>query len=181
MDQFMPSQPDADSPLAAVLRQHLWANLRMLDACAALNDEQLTATVAGTYGRIDKTLHHIFRAEQGYLIDMTGSDPGDLLRRELRPEDEFDVEVLRAHALETGEAFIKIAANLQPGAISNLDNPEEGTRWPVPTALILAQALNHATEHRAHIMTTMTQLGIEPPDVTGWGYIEEIVVGIPLE
>ncbi|MBP6785988.1 MAG: DinB family protein [Candidatus Promineofilum sp.] len=181
MDQLTRAQSDSDSPLVAILRQHLWANLRMLDACAALNEEQLSATMLGTYGPIGKTLSHIFRGEQGYLIDMTGREPGDLMRRELRPDDEFDLQALRAHALETGEAFIAIAAGLKPGDISNQINTDEGMRWPVPTALLLAQALNHATEHRAHIMTIMAHLGIEPPDVTGWGYIEEVVPGIPLE
>ena len=27
-------------------------------------------------------------------------------------------------------------------------------------------------EHRAHICTIISQLGMEPPDVTGWGYME---------
>jgi uncharacterized damage-inducible protein DinB len=178
-----PFDPKADAPLAAVFRQHLWANLRMLDACEALDAQQLATTVEGTFGPIDRTLVHILRSEQGYLIDLTDQEPDSPLRpvSELKYEDGFDIDRLRAHARQSGEAFITIAAGLKPGDVSNLDNPEERMRWPVPTALILAQALNHATEHRAHIMTIMTHLGVEPPDVTGWGYIEEVVAGVPLE
>jgi len=46
------------------------------------------------------------------------------------------------------------------------------------TSIILTQAINHSTEHRAHIMTIITQQGIEPPEVDGWAYV---VANIPTE
>lgn len=39
--------------------------------------------------------------------------------------------------------------------------------------MVLVQAINHATEHRAQIMTTLTQAGVEPPSLDGWTYGEE--------
>ena len=42
----------------------------------------------------------------------------------------------------------------------------------VPKAVLLTQAINHATEHRAQIMAILTQLGIQPPDLDGWSYFE---------
>ena len=50
--------------------------------------------------------------------------------------------------------------------------------WYVPPGIILAQAINHATEHRAQIMTTLTQLGLEAPEVSGWEYV---IATIPTE
>ena len=38
---------------------------------------------------------------------------------------------------------------------------------------LLVQAINHATEHRTQISAIITQLGIEPPDLSGWVYMEE--------
>jgi uncharacterized damage-inducible protein DinB len=38
----------------------------------------------------------------------------------------------------------------------------------------MVQAINHATEHRAQISAIITQLGMEPPDMSGWQYMEEI-------
>ena len=38
----------------------------------------------------------------------------------------------------------------------------------IPASVILVQAINHATEHRAHATTILTQLGIEPPAIDGW-------------
>jgi uncharacterized damage-inducible protein DinB len=37
---------------------------------------------------------------------------------------------------------------------------------------LLTQAINHSTEHRAQIATILTQQGIEPPDMSGWAYME---------
>ena len=45
----------------------------------------------------------------------------------------------------------------------------------LPASIILIQAINHATEHGAHVMTIITQLGIEPPDVSGWEYAAAII------
>lgn len=49
----------------------------------------------------------------------------------------------------------------------------DGTPRDVPKTIILTQAINHATEHRAQIMTIMTQLGIQPPDLDSWTYFDE--------
>ncbi len=167
-----------DAPLVTMLRYHLWANERLIDACAALTPEQLAATVPGTFGPIDRTLYHIFRAEQGYLIDLTDEDPGSPLRPDaaLRYEDGFDIDTLRAHARKSAAAFMTIAAGVGPGAISVLGNPEEKTRFPVPTGLLLMQAITHGAEHRIHIAAILTHLGIEPPDWSVWAYLDEIVV-----
>jgi uncharacterized damage-inducible protein DinB len=43
----------------------------------------------------------------------------------------------------------------------------------MPVGLFLLQAINHGTEHRSQIATTLTQLGVEPPEMDGWGYIFE--------
>jgi uncharacterized damage-inducible protein DinB len=44
----------------------------------------------------------------------------------------------------------------------------------VPKTIILTQVINHATEHRAQVMVLLTQLGIEPPDLQGWTYFDEL-------
>ena len=53
--------------LADCFRYNLWANLRLLDACACLSDSQLDAPAApGTFGSVRETLMHLFTAEEGY-------------------------------------------------------------------------------------------------------------------
>lgn len=167
--QSQPERPERDMPLVALFRHNLWANLRLLAACAALNEQQLAATTVGTFGTIYHTLKHIVGAEQSYLSRLTGQQPETPLRRDDNP----DLAALRAYAQHSGEGLIAVAARTAPSDVVDVEWDEE--RWPVPASLILTQAINHATEHRAQVMTILTQQDVEPPDLSGWGYIGEHV------
>ena len=48
--------------LTTLFNHNLWANLRLLDVCADLTDEQLDSTLDGTFGSIRDTWQHISRA-----------------------------------------------------------------------------------------------------------------------
>lgn len=172
MDQSTQSQTQqwaVDPPLVTLFRHNLWANLRLLDACAALDEQQLMATAAGVYGPIYDTLFHIVRSEQGYLMHLTGNQPESRPRREDKP----DIDALRAHTRLSGERFMVVAANATTADVVILEDDE--TRWTIPASMILTQAINHATEHRAQVMTILTQQGIAPPDLSGWTFAEETV------
>jgi uncharacterized damage-inducible protein DinB len=64
-----------DNPIVTLFRHNLWANLRLLDVCLGLRDEQLDATLVGTFGTIRATLFHIVGAEGYYLNLLTGQTP----------------------------------------------------------------------------------------------------------
>lgn len=166
--QSQTERAEGDLPLVELFRHNLWANLRLLEACADLDEQQLAATVTGTYGSIYDTLTHTLRAEQSYLRRLSGKQPEKPLAREDHP----DVHALRAHAQYSGEGLIEVAASVQPSDVLQVEW-DDGRMVPVPASLLLAQAINHATEHRAQVMTILTQQGIEPPDLSGWQYAEE--------
>ena len=56
---------------------NLWANLRLLDACAHLSDAQLGATTTGTFGSVRETLMHLFAAEEA-MCDLLLAQPRSL-------------------------------------------------------------------------------------------------------
>ena len=156
--------PHGETALETLFRHNLWANMALFDACAALDEAQLATTATGTYGTIYDTLSHIARAEQGYLYHLTGGSPTARLSR----EGKLSVDVLREHLRLFGESLIAVAAEVEPLAIATMRD-EEGN-WAIPAGVVLTQVINHATEHRAHIMTILTQTGIEPPDLSGWAF-----------
>ena len=49
------------SLLVTLCEHNTGANLRLLDFCARLSDEQLDASAPGTFGRVRDTLVHIVR------------------------------------------------------------------------------------------------------------------------
>jgi uncharacterized damage-inducible protein DinB len=156
--------PAGETALVTMFRHNRWANLALFDACAALDEAQLAATAIGTYGTIYDTLHHLVRAEQGYLYMLTGDSPVARMRRENKP----DLATLRENARLFDEGLIAVAAAVTPSAMAH--SVEDDGQWALPAGVVLTQVINHATEHRAHIMTILTQIGIQPPELDGWAF-----------
>jgi uncharacterized damage-inducible protein DinB len=153
----------SSSGLPAFFRFNLWANMRTLDACAQLSDEQLDMSIAGTYGSIRDTLMHLFAAEEGYAVHFTGTPPDPRLR-DLTTFAGFDELRRRAHM--SGNELIAIAEHGDINQIFHLDDET----YAVPAIIVLIQAINHGDDHRSQIATLLSQQGIEPPDIDAWSY-----------
>ena len=153
--------------LQTLFRHNLWANLGLLEACAALSDEQLETSAIGGFGAIGDTLQHIVRAEESYFYRIGTGNP--IVRPDPVPPLSFDemTESLR----NSGEGLIEWADKVQASDSVEI-KWKDGQLVDVPKAVILTQAINHATEHRAQIMAILTQLGIEPPELSGWEYFD---------
>ena len=144
---------------------NLWANLRLLDACAQLSDAQLDATTRGTFGSVRETLMHLFVAEEGYARHwhFTGASPTPRLK-ELTTFPGFDE--LRRRAERSGTELITIAEQRDLSQIFYLD----GGTYEAPAIVVVIQAINHAIDHRSQISTLLSQQNIEPPDLDSWSY-----------
>ena len=116
--------------------------------------------------QIRDTLQHIANAEYSYWHRITTGRPYR------RPEDApvQTLTELRKSVQVSGEGLIEAAPNVQ--AHESVEVDWGGSPRSVPCAILLTQAINHATEHRAQIMATLTQLGIQPPDLDSWSYFD---------
>jgi uncharacterized damage-inducible protein DinB len=151
------------------LKFNLWANLRMLDTCAQLTDEQMDATIDGMYGSIRDTLVHIFRAEEGYArhFNFTSSAPTPLLR-EFTTFPGFDE--LRSRAERSGKELIAVAERADLDQVLHLD----GGNYDVKVIIVLIQAVDHGIDHRSQIATLLSQQGITPPEIDAWSYNDDL-------
>ena len=61
--------------LTTLFSHNRWANVRILERCAGLTDEQLDATIVGAYGSIRDTLQHIVTAERSYFSRISTGQP----------------------------------------------------------------------------------------------------------
>ena len=153
--------------LVEMFRHNVWANECLFDACDGLSDAQLDATIDGTYGSVRNTLTHIVGAQERYVAALAETGPV----RTFRERGPFPgIAELRGGARTSGEALIELAARAQPGA--TVSTTYRGEDYTLPVWLLLLQAINHATEHRAQIATILTQQGIEPLGMDGWTYHE---------
>jgi uncharacterized damage-inducible protein DinB len=149
-------------------KHNLWANLRLLDVCAQLSNEQLGKSAPGTYGSISHTLVHLFRAEENYVALLQGRQRDSALLLGEFP----GIDALREHARRSGEGLIALAETVDP--VQVLHGDDEDGPYELPVMVPLMQAINHATDHRSQIATMLSQGGIEPPELDVWAYDEAL-------
>ena len=149
--------------LADAFGHHVWATLRVLDACADLDDGQLATAVPGTYGSIIDTLRHLVGADAFYL---------DVLLDRAEPFDETgtDIPTLRAVMEAIGPVWQRLVAGDLDATIDVVEHEDSGYDTHAPLGIRLAQALHHGTDHRSQVCTALTTLGIEPPDIDVWAF-----------
>lgn len=155
-----------ENTIKTLFQHNLWANARLFASCAGLSDEQLDAKIVGTYGSIRDTLRHIATSETSYLHRIRTGQP--FRRPENAPP--LTMAALQEMVRQSGEGLVETAPQVtaQDSVTVNWD----GTPRGVPAIVILTQAINHATEHRAQVAATLTYLGIEPPEMDGWAYYD---------
>ncbi len=153
--------------LTTFFSHNLWANLQLLDICADLSDEQFDSTLDGIFGSIRETWQHIARAERAYFSRVS---TGKLFQWE--NDGPITLAEIGESLRYSGEGFIKWAPKVK--ADDTVEINWDGEARDVPKTILLTQAINHATEHRSQIMTILTQLGIQPPDLDGWTYFGDV-------
>ena len=152
------------SVLADAFDHHIWATLRVLDACAASTTRQLATTVPGTYGSIVQTVRHIVGGDVFYLNVLHGGEP--------EPFDErgAGIPTMRAVMEAHGPAWQRlIAGDLDP-TVDVVEYEDSGYETHAPLGIRLAQALYHGSDHRSQVCTALTSLGIDPPGIEVWDF-----------
>ena len=97
------------SVLAATFEYNAWANLKLLDYCDELSDEQLGCSAVGGYGTIRDTLKHMVYAEVDYVTRVNGKEPADP-----PPWKEFPgFDVLRASVRWANEELLRLARGVE--------------------------------------------------------------------
>jgi uncharacterized damage-inducible protein DinB len=152
------------SVLEDAFGHHVWATLRLVDACLVLSPEQLETAVPGTYGSILETMRHLVGGDSSYLFVTTGG------RTSLIDEDRMGLPELRAEMEGHGAAWSSLSAqDLDPDAVLERRR-DDGSEIHAPIGIRLAQALHHGTDHRSQICTALTTLGLEPPAIDVWDF-----------
>jgi uncharacterized damage-inducible protein DinB len=146
---------------------HVWATRQLIDACVALEPEQLETTVPGTYGSIIETMRHLVAADCGYLFALTGGDHIEI------DEAGMDLAGLRTEMERNGPAWSALVAQQIDPDTDVVRHRDDGTDSHAPLGIRLAQVVHHGTDHRSQICTALTTLGVEPPLIDVWDYAEQ--------
>jgi len=155
-----------DSILTDAFEHHIWANERLLEACAALTPDQLDSGVPGIYGPIIETLRHLIEADSFYLWIFRGQTG-----KRIADDNQLSVDELRAANKRHAAGYRELlGGELDPEAvvINHSDDGDFFSRLGVR----LAQVPHHGTDHRSQVCTALTNLGLTPPDIDLWAYGE---------
>jgi len=156
--------------LVKLFEHNNWANSQIIQACAALSDEQLdTEPPSATLGSIRQTLLHLVGSQQGYLSLLT-------LPVEARPTTRPAFAELQQAVNISGAGLLALARD-EPSKDLQL-RTRDG--YLVEPWVVMVQVINHATEHREQISSMLSALGVTPPNLDGWAYGEVTNALIPI-
>ena len=146
--------------LEKLIEHNNWANLRIIETCFALSDEQLDATPQSVIkGSIRITLSHLVSSQRNYLSILT-------LPLDERKRISLQFDELEDEAKKSGEALVALAQD--PPLIR--DSLKTYDRHYVEPSIVFIQIINHAAEHREQICSMLNDLGVTPPTLDGWEY-----------
>jgi len=149
------------------IAHHVWATLRLIDACLPLSEEQLATAVPGTYGSILDTVRHLVGGDSGYLFVVGGG------RTQPIEEEGMGLAELRTVVEANGAGWSTVLeGELDPDAIL-VRHRDDGSEFHAPRGVRLAQVLHHGTDHRSQICTALTTIGVEPPEIDVWDFAWE--------
>lgn len=150
--------------LREAFRHSTWASKTLISACRALSMEQLTRPAPG-YGSILATLNHFVLSDAGYAAILTGIRPSWATDS----NETHDFDELEAWMDETARLWEKLLA--EPLDAERLLTLEDGA-YECHAGVVVAQALHHANAHREQVCASLTEFGIQPPDVQPWAYAD---------
>jgi uncharacterized damage-inducible protein DinB len=121
--------------LPTLFHHNRWANLRILERCSELSEEQLTATTAGAYGTIQDTIQHIIIAEQSYLSRISTGQP----YRRPKGSPPLTIPEMTDAVRASGSGLIEWASRVKASDVVQVD--WDGTPRDVPKTIILTNTV----------------------------------------
>lgn len=149
---------------AELFRFNNWANEALIEFCRGLDDNQLEAVLAGTRGSIQDTLVHLVAAQERYVVGRP--------RTAERVHESLGwpgFEKLLESCRETGASLV---AGADGDPARECPYRYRGEALVVLAGTFLVQAMHHANDHRTQICSVLGSVGLEPPEITGWGFAQ---------
>lgn len=144
-----------------------WSSQRLLDAAAALPEEELTRD----HGTADKsvlgTLVHLFAADRLWLARVRGRT----LDRFVEDAD-YSLEVMRRDWPAIHQGWRDWLSTLEPQSIADSIHYSDlkGRPHATPAWQIVLHVVNHATHHRGQVSGFLRRMGHRPPPLDLIGY-----------
>lgn len=150
--------------LIEAFRQKNWAMKALIAACEDRSIDELTRPAAG-FGSILATLNHLVSADERYVASLGG---GHAVRAMADSETD-EMRELTARMEASGAKWEQFLREPVDGErLAFLD----GGAYETHAAVVVMQALHHASVHGEQVCACLAALGVEPPDLQPWAYAD---------
>ncbi|HVA95240.1 MAG TPA: DinB family protein [Candidatus Dormibacteraeota bacterium] len=158
--------------LRSLFQYNLWADRRILDACASLTPEQFTRSLGSSFGSVRDTLVHLYGAEWVWNERFQGRSPSSLPGSSAFP----DLASVRAKLEEMDSYYIDYVSRLTQQDLDRMIRYKglTGDEFSNPAWQCLHQLTNHASYHRGQVVTLLRQLGAKGVSTDLIGYYREL-------
>lgn len=159
-----PTTSAADPTLDRMLRHMAWANAALIARLGTLTDDALALTAPGNEWSAGRILDHLVNAAGGYAARLEG------LPRQQPGTPTTTIAQLAALAVRCAgfDARLRAQAALPEGLAAYAGDEVNRAR-----STVIAQAIHHATEHRAQIAGALATNGVNAIDLDAldvWEY-----------
>jgi len=150
--------------LIEAFQQKDWAMKALIAACENCSVDELTRPAAG-FGSILATLNHLVSADAGYVASLGG---GRAIWA-VADSETNDLRELNARVEENGARWKRFLR--EPVDSERLSFLDDGA-YETHAAVVVIQALHHASVHGEQVCKSLEALRVEPPDLQPWAYAD---------
>jgi len=143
-------------------RYNEWANARLYDASAKLDDSEYFKPRQAFFGSIHATLNHLLVGDRIWLSRIEGTQHGIKALNQILHDD---LKSLRSARAAEDAHIIAVVDGLDDRALLTTRSYRNTTGYRFETRLdwILAHVFNHETHHRAQVHDMLSQTPVAPP------------------
>jgi uncharacterized damage-inducible protein DinB len=163
---------DAVLPYRAMAYNNLWANDRLLRACARLSDAEFSAARTGFLPSLSATLNHILVDDRYYVDAMEGGPLGPAAWAD--PEPSRTIVALRQAQEEMDRRLIAVVESLAArglGRVVELHRPAGIRRERMDRVLL--HLFQHQIHHRGQAHAMLSGTSVRPPQLDEFFLAEE--------
>ncbi len=159
--------------LCRMARYNRWANTRLYEACAVLDETAYRAEGKMFFGSIHGTLNHLLVADRLWLTRILG-EPPPALELDDRPFD--DLLTLKQARVDEDRKMADLTESYAEGDLDTdisyrmVTRPDDVT---TPLHICWLHLFNHQTHHRGQVHDQLVQTQIAPPPLDLILYLRE--------
>ena len=156
----LPAGPEYFRALAGY---NAWANARLYDACAKLNDAEYRKDRGAFFRSIHGTLNHLLVGDRIWYGRLTATDQGIRSLDQILHDDLASLRRAREEEDTRLQAYCEALGADRAASILHYTSMATGQKAALPISTILAHLFNHQTHHRGQVHAMLTQTGVPAP------------------